>query len=87
MIPTLTARERQVARLISLGCSTPEIAAVLHIAVATADNHRARVMAKLGTNKAALLTRVALKHRLTTMKDRLTPTEKRRAGRRKDGWN
>jgi hypothetical protein len=44
-------------------------------------------MAKLGTDKVALLTRVALKRRITSLKDRLTATEKRRSGRKGDGWN
>ena len=44
-------------------------------------------MAKLSTDKAALLTRIAIKRGITSMKDRLTPAEKRRSGRKKDGWN
>ena len=44
-------------------------------------------MAKLGTDKAALLTRLALKMRITSMKDKLTPAEKRKAGRKNDGSN
>jgi hypothetical protein len=41
----------------------------------------------LGTNKLALVTRLAIKHRVTSMKDQLTRAEKRKSGRRKDGWN
>ena len=44
-------------------------------------------MKKLGTDKLALVTRLALKTRITSMKDKLTPTEKRRSGRKGDGWN
>jgi hypothetical protein len=44
-------------------------------------------MKKLGTDKAALLTRLALKMRITSMKDKLTPAEKRKSGRKNDGWN
>ena len=83
----LTKREEQVVRLVSLGCTVPEAAAVLRLAPSTVDNHKSRAMAKLGTDKVALLTRVALKRRITTLKDRLTAAEKRRSGRKRDGWN
>jgi len=83
----LTERETQVVRLVSLGCTLVEAANILDLSTNTVDNHKANAMAKLGTDKAALLTRVALKRRITTMKDRLTATEKRRSGRKNDGWN
>jgi DNA-binding CsgD family transcriptional regulator len=83
----LTKREAEVVRLVSLGCTVPEAAAILRLAPSTVDNHKSRAMAKLGTDKVALLTRVALKRRLTSLKDRLTATEKRRSGRKGDGWN
>ena len=70
-----------------LGCSVPEIAAILRIARNTADNHKTRLMSKLGTNKAALLTRLAVQTGVSPMNDKLTPTEKRRSGRKRDGWN
>jgi DNA-binding CsgD family transcriptional regulator len=85
--PYLTPRQSEVVRLISLGCSNNEIADILGLAVATADNHRSAAMAALGTDKAALVTRLALKYRITSMKDTLTAAEKRKSGRRKDGWN
>jgi len=87
MSEKLTERETQVVRLVSLGCNIEEIGRILKIAANTVDNHKARAMAKLGTDKAALLTRIALERRITSMKDRLTAAEKRRRGRRKDGWN
>ena len=37
--------------------------------------------------KAALLVRIAIKHRVSPLNDRLTAAEKRRSGRRRDGWN
>ena len=83
----LTKREEQVVRLVSLGCTVPEAAAILQLAPSTVDNHKSRAMAKLGTDKVALLTRVALKRRITTLRDRLTAAEKRRSGRNRDGWN
>jgi DNA-binding NarL/FixJ family response regulator len=83
----LTPREEEIFRLLSLGCTVKEAAAVLNVAPSTADNHKARLMAKLGTDKAALLTRLAIKHGISSMKDRLNATEKRRSGRKQDGWN
>jgi two-component system, NarL family, response regulator NreC len=87
MSPQLTERETEVVRLVSLGCTVKEAAAVLKLAPSTVDNHKARAMAKLGTDKVALVTRLALKMRITSMKDQLTPAEKRRSGRKNDGWN
>ena len=83
----LTAREEQVFRLVSLGCSVNEIGAILDVAPSTAVNHKARLMAKLGTDKAALLTRLAIQHGISPMDDRLTPAEQRASGRSHDGWN
>jgi DNA-binding CsgD family transcriptional regulator len=83
----LTKREEEVVRLISLGCTVPEAAAILKLAPSTVDNHKSRAMAKLGTDKVALLTRVAIKKHISSMKDKLTQLEKRRSGRKNDGWN
>jgi DNA-binding CsgD family transcriptional regulator len=83
----LTPREEEIFRLLSLGCSVKEAAAILDVAPSTADNHKARLMAKLGTDKAALLTRLALKMGASSMRDKLSAAEKRRSGRKRDGWN
>ena len=83
----LTPRENEILRLVSLGCTVKEAAAVLDVAPSTADNHKARLMAKLGTDKAALLTRLAVKMGVSSMTDKLTASEKRRSGRSHDGWN
>lgn len=85
--PKLTERQAQIVRLISLGCTNEEIAKILGLSPATVDNHRARAMKTLGTDKAALVTRLAIKMRVTSMKDQLTRTEKRKSGRKNDGWN
>ncbi len=85
--PYLTPRQREVVRLISLGCTTEEAADVLGLAISTVDNHKSRAMAILGTDKAALLTRLAIKHRISSLKDQLTRSEKRKSGRKNDGWN
>ena len=83
----LTPREEQLLRLVSLGCSVREIAAILDVAPSTADNHKARLMAKLGTDKVVLATRLAIQYGVSSMKDRLTPAEQRASGRSNDGWN
>ena len=82
----VTPREKQIVRLLSLGCTVNEAAKILKLAPSTVDNHKTRVMAKFGTDKTVLLPRLALKYRLTSMKDKLTLTEKRRSGRKRDGW-
>jgi len=87
MASTLTERETEIVRLASLGCTVGEVAKILKLAPSTVDNHKSRAMAKLGCDKAALLTRLAIKLKITSMNDKLTPTEKRRSGRKKDGWN
>ncbi len=83
----LTPREEQILRLVSLGCTVKEAAAILDVAPSTADNHKARLMAKLGTDKAALLTRLAIQYGVSPMSDRLKASEKRLSGRSHDGWN
>ncbi len=87
MKPHLTPRQTEIIRLVSLGCTNYEIAEILNIAENTVDNHRVRAMEALGTDKAVLLTRLALKYRITSLKDELTRSEKRKSGRRNDGWN
>ena len=51
------------------------------------DNHKTAAMARLGTDKLALLTRLAIKLRITKLNDKLTPREKRLSGRKNDGSN
>ena len=83
----LTPRETEVVRLVSLGCSLHDAAWILDISANTVDNHRTRAMKKLGVDKAALLTRVAIKKKITTINDKLTPEEMELSGRCDDGWN
>lgn len=84
-LAALTKRQRQVVRLVSLGCSVSDIAKILGIARATVDNHKGRAMRILGVRKAAELTRLAIKHRIAPMADRLTPDELQKIGRRPKG--
>jgi len=85
--PSLTKRQKEVVRLLSLGCTVRETAAILRLSPATVDNHKTAAMARLGTDKLALVARLAIKWKITSMKDRLTPAEKRKSGRKNDGWN
>ncbi len=83
----LTPRQTEVVRLVSLGCSTVEIANILGLAVSTADNHKATAMKLLGTDKSTLVTRLAIKYKITSANETLTAAEKRKSGRKNDGWN
>ena len=60
----LTAREREVFNLVVEGLTTKEIARRLDISVKTAENHRARVIAKVGVRNTAELVRYALRRGL-----------------------
>jgi two-component system response regulator NreC len=60
----LTAREREVFHLIAEGMTTKEIARQLGTSTKTAENHRFRVLDKLGARNTAELVRYAVKHGL-----------------------
>ncbi|MDD5175345.1 MAG: response regulator transcription factor [Sterolibacterium sp.] len=56
----LSARERQVLKLVAEGCTSPQISTELHIAETTVDVHRRNIMRKLGLHNVAELTRYAI---------------------------
>jgi DNA-binding NarL/FixJ family response regulator len=56
----LTARQREVLRLIAQGCSAKDIANQLSISVRTAEFHRAGIMQRLGLHSTAQMTRYAI---------------------------
>lgn len=60
----LSDREREVLRLLALGHTNQEIAALLYISVRTAETHRAHIMQKLSLSSRAELVRYALDHDL-----------------------
>lgn len=60
----LSEREREVLRLLALGHTNQEIAALLYISVRTAETHRAHIMQKLNLSSRAELVRYALDHGL-----------------------
>ena len=63
---SLTDRERDVFHLIAEGMTNAQVAAVLAIRAKTVDNHRTRLMDKLGLHSAAELVRYAAKNHLVS---------------------
>lgn len=63
-LASLTAREREILRLIAEGLSSKEIAAELDVSTRTADAHRANLMRKLDLHKTASLVRLAIREGL-----------------------
>ena len=60
----LSAREREVLHLVVDGLTTKEIAKRLAVSVKTAENHRCRVLDKLGVRNSAELVRYAVRKHL-----------------------
>jgi predicted ATPase/DNA-binding CsgD family transcriptional regulator len=60
-LAALTAREREVLRLIASGCSDKEIAVALGIARFTASNHVSNIRAKLGSPSRAAVAALAVR--------------------------
>jgi DNA-binding NarL/FixJ family response regulator len=61
---TLSAREREVLHLVAEGLTSKELARRLTISVKTAENHRGRLLGKLGLHNSAELVRYAMRRRL-----------------------
>lgn len=61
----LTDREREILKLVAEGLTGRQIAQLLYISAKTVENHRGRIMAKLGIHSTAGLVRYALKEGLT----------------------
>ena len=61
---TLTAREKQVLKLIVDGLSTKQVAAELGISFKTAVTHRSRIMEKVDVHNVVLLVRYAILNKL-----------------------
>ncbi|MBP8810717.1 MAG: response regulator transcription factor [Kofleriaceae bacterium] len=64
-VRSLSAREREVARLVAEGLTSKEIADRLGCAVKTVETHRKQVMDKLGVTSVAALTKWAVRMGLT----------------------
>jgi DNA-binding NarL/FixJ family response regulator len=63
---TLTAREKQVLKLIAEGRRNREIATYLYISVKTVEKHRSNLMQKLSVHNTAALTTFAIENGLVT---------------------
>jgi DNA-binding NarL/FixJ family response regulator len=61
---TLTAREREVLKLITEGKTNGEIAAELGVSIRTVETHRANIMSKLGLKNTAELVKYAIQNGL-----------------------
>lgn len=64
---TLTAREREVLKLIAEGNKNKDIAAALFISVKTVEKHRSNLMEKLGIHNAQALTALAIEKGLISI--------------------
>lgn len=63
----LTEREREVLQLIAEGHAARTIGAKLKVSAKTIGSHREHIMAKLGIDSVAGLTKYAIQHGLTSM--------------------
>ena len=64
--PSLTARQREVLRLVAEGCSAKEIASHLGIAVKTAQFHKTSIMTRLNLHTTAELIKYAIDHAISS---------------------
>jgi DNA-binding NarL/FixJ family response regulator len=60
----LSAREREVVRLVARGLVSKEVAAELGLSTRTVEKHRARILAKLGLRDVPTLVRWCLRNGL-----------------------
>src|SRR5947209_7450967 len=60
--PALSRREMQIVKLLAEGRSNKEVSARLNISVRTVENHRARIMRRLGFHSFSELVRYAIRH-------------------------
>lgn len=63
-LDVLSVREREVFRLLVLGCSNEEVADRLRISRRTVETHRSRILKKLRVHSAVELLRLAARHGL-----------------------
>lgn len=63
----LTAREREVAKMLAVGRTNAEIGEALAIAVKTVDTHRGHVLKKLGLRNNAELVHWALRTKMVEL--------------------
>ena len=63
-LDALSARERQVLKLVVEGRTSKQIAGIVGVKPGTIDTYRSRIRAKLGINDVANLVRLAIRHGL-----------------------
>ena len=81
-VTSLSPRQREIVRLTSLGCTSHEIAAILGMSRWTVENHQFQAKERLGVSKAAVLTRIAIKYKISSLNDELTKAELRKLSRK-----
>lgn len=81
-VASLSPRQREIVRLTSLGCTSHEVATILGMSRWTVENHQFQAKERLGISKAALLTRIAIKYKVSPLTDDLTKAELRKLGRK-----
>ncbi len=72
LLASLTPRELQVLRLVTLGYSVRECAEKLGLSHSTVDNHKSRMMAKLNIHKSIELVYLAIREGLVNIYDPLS---------------
>ncbi len=80
-VASLSPRQRQIVRLTSLGCTSHEIANILGMSRWTVENHQFQAKERLGVSKAAVLTRIAIKYKISPLDDALSRSEQRKLSR------
>jgi DNA-binding NarL/FixJ family response regulator len=63
-LPKLSPREREVVQLVSEGKASKEVAAILHVTLATAETHRSNIMRKLEIHSIAELVLYAVRNEI-----------------------
>lgn len=63
-VPKLSPREREVVQLVSEGKASKEVAAILHVTLATAETHRNNIMRKLEIHSIAELVLYAVRNEI-----------------------
>ncbi len=77
-VESLSPRQREIVRLTSLGCTSHDIAKILGMSRWTVENHQFQAKERLGVSKAAVLTRIAIKHKVSPLDDKLSAAEEKK---------
>ena len=79
-VPTLTAIQTRVVRLLGLGFDDCQVAAILRRSVRSIRANKTRAMKKTGSGDPAALARWAVDHGVLSPGDRLSPSERMALG-------